>query len=204
MATYPLQFPTRAPALEKLSPTRNQVPFTGLSGQQQTVTNYSQWALEWTWPRMTHAEAARCSAFLNSLDGQVGTFWYYPRNPRATGLTGKNLPSTAFAFSTVMVVQGWSAGQASNVDVGQFIQIGNSLQATQLVQVTNVSPNADSQGRVTIEFAPQLRRDYLQGSAVIFDNPAGVFHLTTGETPGYSLDPDKLPEFPTISAIEAL
>lgn len=190
--------------MEKLSPVRSQVPFTSLSGQQQTVTNYSQWAVEWTWPRMTHAEAAKCGAFLNALEGQAGTFWYRPCNPSVTGLVNKNLPSTAFAYSTVMTVQGWTPNQASGVLVGQFIQIGNTLQNTQLVQVTSVSPNADAQGRVTIEFAPQLRRNYLQGSAVIFDNPAGVFRLTTSEVPGYTLDPDKLPEFPTITAIEAL
>ena len=197
---YPIQFPAQSPVTERLVLNRRQSttesPYTF---KQQTVQTASQWALEWSWPPMTYATAESVSAWLLSLKGQIGTFRYFPRQRLTSGLTGRTLNLPGYAYNDAISVGGWGANAASSLRLGQFFQIGD-----QLLTVIGAAAFADANGLVTITFEPELRINYAAGAAVNFANPSGVFRLITSDGLGYTLTPDRLPEFGTLTAREAV
>lgn len=196
---YPLTFP-RAIKTERLGLNRRQSATESTwTYRQQTVHTASQWVLEWSWAQMTHANAERVSAFLLGLQGQIGSFTYYPRQSVKSGITGISLASTAFAYNRAMRASGWAANGATGLRLGQFVQLGE-----QLLRIVEAPAFADASGQVTISFEPELRVSYAGGTGVNFANPAGVFRLTSSDALPYTLDPDKLPEFGTIAAREVI
>lgn len=167
--------------------------------KQQTVNTACQWQLEFAWPRMTRLDAERCAAWLESLSGQVGTFRYQPRQALVSSLTGRTLAQAGFADTSAVRVGGWGANSASGLRVGQFFQIG-----TQLLRVVTAPVQADSSGRCLIEFSTPLRVNFAAGVAVDFNSPEGLFRLAASEGNGYTVTPDRLPEFGVIVAREAV
>lgn len=200
MPTYPLSGPPRAPATERLTLTfRQSAMESPYTLARQVVGGATQWQIEWTWPRMTRANAEKCAAWLTSLQGQIGTFYYAPRQPVTSTLSGRTLATTAFAYNSTVSIGGWVANAPSQLRAGQYFQIGN-----QLLQAVAVPANADNTGRCTVEFSTPLRKQLSAGTVVNFASPKGLFRLAASEGFGYTLDPDKLPEFGTILAREAV
>lgn len=148
---------------------------------------------------MTFANAEKVAAWIASLRGMEGTFLYRPRQRLTSTLTGRTIATKAFAYNRALVAQGWAANEVSGLRVGQFLQVGS-----QLVRLIEAPLLADANGRVTISFEPELRIDYAQGSAINFVNPAGMFSLSSSDDMGYTLNPDRIPTFPTMSAKEAV
>ncbi len=197
---YPIAFPGKAPATQRLILNRRQSatesPWTYAV---QVVQTSSQWVLEWSWPRMPHPVAEAIAAWLLSLKGQVGTFRYMPRQAYGSTLTGKGLAVTAFSYNDTIRVSGWAANAEAGVRAGQFFTLGN-----QLLRVTEAGAFADSLGTITINFEPELRRQYTAGTTVNFSAPFGIFRLNSSEGIGYTLDPDRHPDFGTITAREVI
>lgn len=200
MATYPLAFVSQAPLSERLSLTwrqsKSESPHTFAA---QYVNTASQWTLEFSWPRMSHRQAEICHSWLNSLQGEIGTFVYRPRQSLYVNLPNRSLATNAFSYSNVIRVQGWAAGSGSGLQVGNWFTIGN-----QLLQISSVAAASDGNGHVLIEFAPQLRRNWSANTTVDFNNARGVFRLASAQTPSYTIDPDRLPEFAPIVCREAI
>lgn len=200
MATYPLSFPAKAPAQEKLSIAYKQAPMESPhTFAQQTVSNADHWMLEFDWPRMSHAEADRIVAWLDSLRGQLGTFTYAPRNSVKSALTGRTVAQTAFSYAETVSIRGWAAGAVSGLNLGQYLQIGERLH-----RITSAPAYADANGRCLVEVTPQVRKTQPVGTAVEFVNPKGMFRLISSDGYPYTLDVDRRPHFPTIQAKEAL
>lgn len=197
---YPIEFPARAPSTERLVLNRRQSGAeSNFTFKQQIVHTASQWVLEWSWPPMTYANAESISGWLLSLKGQIGTFRYYPRQRLASALAGKSLALAGYAYNDSISVGGWPVNAASGLRVGQFFQLGD-----QLLRIVAAGANADAAGKVIISFEPELRLNYATGTAVNFANPSAVFRLSTADGLGYTLTPDKLPEFGTIQAREVV
>ena len=200
MATYPLQFTAQAPAREQLKINNRQAAMESPhTYAMQVVHTASQWTLDFTWPRMTVAEAQVCQAWLDSLRGQVGTFRYTPRARTRNALTGRSLAQAAYAYGNTVGLSGWSGNAAGGVAVGQFFQLGD-----QLLRVTAVPANADANGQLLVEFEPMLRANYAQGATVNFTNPSGLFRLASPDTPSFDTDVDGHPAFPSVIAKEAI
>jgi hypothetical protein len=200
MPTYPIALPPKAPATERLTPLFRQAAMASpYTLKQQTVNTASQWQLEFTWPRMTAADAEKCAAWLDSLSGQVGTFRYSPRQAYASALTGRTLAQSAFADTSAVRLAGWPANSASGLRVGQLFQLG-----TQLLRIITAPSQADANGRCIVEFSTPLRANFNAGAAVDFTSPEGLFRLSASEGNGYTLTPDRLPDFGTIVAKEAV
>ena len=200
MPVYPIAFPADAPATERLTLERNQaVMVSPFNFQTQTVNNAARWQLEWSWPAMTHTEAQTIGAWLDSLNGQIGSFTYAPRNAVGGMPTGRTLATIGYAYNDNISVGGWAANATSTLKAGQYFQIG-----TQLLRITTVAANADASGRVLIEFAPRLRIAYAVGTAVNFVAPVGTFRLTNSSGTGFTLDPDRAPSFGNITAVEVV
>lgn len=200
MATYPLQFPRKAPAREKLQLNYRQAAMESPhTFAFQAVNTAAQWTLEITWGRMSHAEAQVVQAWINSLKGQVGTFRYSPRSSVNNALTGRSLSSAAYGYAENCRMSGWAAGASTGLSIGQFFSLGD-----QLLQITAASAIADANGQVLVEFSPMLRSTFAAGTALNFASPSGVFRLITAEGPAFTIDPDRKPEFPTLQAKEAI
>ena len=200
MPTYPLQFPAKAPAREKLQLNNRQAAMESPHTLAiQVVNTASQWNLDFTWPRMSLARGQVLQGWLNSLQGQVGTFRYYPRSATRNATTGVSLALTAYSYSTNVKLSGWASSVPTGVSVGQFFQLGD-----QLLQVTAVPVNADANGQAIVEFQPMLRANYTAGAAINRASPSGVFRLVSPDTPSFDLDIDGLPTFPSVIAKEAI
>jgi hypothetical protein len=200
MPTYPLPFPAKAAAREKLQLNNRQAAMESPHTLAiQVVNTASQWNLDFTWPRMSLARAQVLQGWLDSLQGQVGTFRYYPRGAIRSVLTGRSLTSAAYSYSTNVRLSGWASNAVSELSVGQFFQLGN-----QLLRITAVPAFADANGQVLVEFQPMLRANYAAGAAINLATPSGVFRLVSADTPSFDLDIDGLPTFPSVVAKEAI
>lgn len=165
----------------------------------QVVNTASQWVLEWSWPPMTHSDAMAVQAWLNSLRGMVGTFYFKPKQDKSNNLTGRTLNQPGYGYNEAVQVAGWAANAPSQLKPGQYFQI-----ADQLHQIINVSANATAAGLVEIEFEPSLRSTRPAGTIVNFATPAGLFRLGSADGIAYTLDPNGLPQFGNISAREVI
>lgn len=197
---YPIAFPPKSPATERLTLNRRQSATESTwTFAQQTVQTASQWMLEWTWPQMTFAKAEALAAWIQGLKGQVGTFRYAPRQAGTFTNGNTTLALKAFAYNDTISVGGFGASASTGLRLGQFLQIGD-----QLLQIVSAPVNADVNGAATISFEPELRRDFAAGTAVNLVNPAGLFRLAASGGMGFTLDPDRLPTFGTLQAREAI
>lgn len=200
MATYPLSFPAKAVAREKLQLNFRQAAMESPhTFAFQAVNTAAQWVLEVTWPRMGHAQAQVIQGWVNSLKGQVGTFRYSPRSSVDSTLTGRSLTIPAYGYAETARMSGWGANAATGLSVGQFFSLGD-----QLLQITSAPVNADASGQVLIEFQPMLRKTYAASTTVNFTAPSGVFRLVSADSPTYELDVDRRPTFSTLQAKEAI
>lgn len=200
MAIYPLSFPAQTPSSQRLTLNRRQsISESPYNLNFQAVNTASQWMLEWTWPRMPHLDAEIVHAWLNALQGQVGTFRYFPKRAFNSSITGKTLALPGYAYGSTVSIGGWTPNAQSGLRVGQYFQIGD-----QLLQIVSSAAVADGAGKVTVEFQPSLRSNFAQGAAVNLSNPSGLFRLMSSDGLGYTLDPDRAPEFGTIQAREVV
>ena len=197
---YPLAFPSQAPATERLVLNRRQsATASSWTYKQQVVQTAAQWALQWTWPPVTHLTAEALDAWLLSLKGQIGTFRYAPRQRYTSPIIGTTLAQPGYAYNDSIAVSGWAASAGTNLRAGQYFQIGD-----QLLRLTQANAFADANGFVTISFVPELRIAYSAGTAVNFVNPTGLFRLASSDGSGYTLTTDRLPDLGTLNANEAV
>ncbi|KQO58394.1 hypothetical protein [Sphingomonas sp. Leaf257] len=199
MAIYPIPFPTRAPTQEILRVAFQQAAMESPhTFAQQTVSKADHWLLEFQWPRMSHSEAERIAAWIDSLRGQLGTFTYTPRSSAKSSLQGITVAQIAYSYSSTVSLTGWAAQGVSGLSLGQYCQIGERLH-----RIVSAPANADANGRCLVEVVPQIRKTKAVGTTVEFQNPKGMFRFTSADSYAFTLDPDRQPSFPTIQAKEA-
>jgi hypothetical protein len=171
-------------------------PYTG----RQTVIQYfASWTLSVNWSRMALDRAEALAAWMDSLQGAYGSFYYTPAFSVYNVGVELSLKSSAFPTTNVASIGGWAAGAPTKLRVGQYISID-----TQLLRVAATPLTADSNGKATIEFNPPLRSDFAVGTGVETAFPRGIFRLDQSNGSGYQLDPDRTPEFTTMNAIEVI
>lgn len=200
MAIYPLSFPSVTVASERfVLDKRQQATESPFTYKVNVVHTASRWALEWSFPRMTLSRAEGVEGWALSLNGMVGTFRYYPYQTVRSALTGRTLAQIGYPYNRAVQIGGYAPSSASSIRVGQWFTIG-----TQLLRVTDAAAQADANGKITVTFEPELRVQYPAGTALEFVNPFGVFRLATPNSPTFTLDPDRKPDFGTVQAIEAV
>jgi hypothetical protein len=198
--SFQVSSPPLVPQTERLVLAHNQntghSPFTG---DQHITEQFSQWHLELGFPPVKPATARAFMAWRNSLRGSLGVFPYSPKGG-GLNITGKTLASTGNPYSNVILVGGWSSGQASGLVVGHYLSLNNKL-----FQMTAVPANASGSGQCTISIEPRLRTSFAAGTAVNFVTPTGLFRLdaSDGGGGGYSRDVDAV-MLDMLVAIEAL
>jgi len=199
--SYPVNFTPATPSSERLTLVNKQsVQASPYSGATSVVNNYSYWALELNFPRMSQTKAMAHSAWLDSLNGSTGTFYYSPNTGVVAIPRTLTLAAGAFPMSNIVSIAGFAANAPTGLLPGQFVSI-----ADQLVRLSVVAATADGQGRAVVEFNPPLGAGKPVGTSVNTSNPRGIFRLMMAESgTGYQVDFDRAPEFSTLVAVEAL
>ena len=146
----------------------SQSPFTY---KQQVISHGGQkWEASVTIPSVHRDKAAEWKALLVGLKGQVGTFLLGdPDYATPQGTVSSCTLTGGVGDETVTVVM------TGTLKAGDYIQLGGGSSA-KLHQVL-----ADQDGDGSLEIWPALRSDYT-GATVVFNNPKGVFRLSTNVT----------------------
>lgn len=174
----------------------NPSPYTG---RQTVVQFYASWTLSINWPRMEIEKGEILAAWMDSLKGAYGSFYYTPAFSVSDVGVELSLASTTYATANVASIGGWGANAPTRLRVGQYISIGS-----QLLRIAAAPLSADANGQATIEFNPPMRGNRSAGTTVETAYPKGVFALEQSTGSGYQLDPDRKPEFTTMNAIEVI
>ncbi len=171
--TYPLSTPTTI-GIESIelravnAVAVSQSPFTY---KQQIVSHGGQkWEASVSIPSVLRDKAAEWKAMLVGLKGQTGTFLLGdPDYATPQGTVSSCTLTGSAGDETVTVVM------TGTLKAGDYIQLGGGSSA-RLHQVL-----LDQDGSGSLEIWPALRADYTDAT-VTFNNPKGVFRLSTNLT----------------------
>jgi hypothetical protein len=209
--TYPLIFPqtvglTDSNLKMRTSVSVNESPFSFT----QQVYNWGgeRWEIDIVLPLMKRAVAEEYKSFLASLKGKFGTFLMYVPSSREnlgvyldtskelTTISGDNLETIsgdhiwtsigephcligAVGQKTLKI--GGVVASSSNVFMaGDYFSIGTGG-ATRLYKILK-NANSNSNGEVTIDIFPALRRNIIIGELIEIESPQGLFRLDSNVT----------------------
>jgi len=201
-----LTFPTltRGPSevswrLRALTQT-HESPFDGT--QQTLALPGARWVATITWPSLMEADRRTFEAFLASLQGRAGRFYYGPAFHgvrRATG-TGTILINGASQSGSTLAVDGFGAA-AQAFSIGDWLSYADTTGRRRLHQVTATTA-ANGSGEASVPIVPPIRRAGADNAAVEITSPTGVFMLVDDEV-GLTTRPPLIGSV-TLSIVEAL
>jgi len=146
-------------------------------GSTQTLTRPgAAWEATLSWPALEQADARTMEAFLASMLGAAGRFYYGPPHAprRATGSGSPTINGGSQSGSTLSLA-GFSASAQAFL-AGDWLSYTDTTGRARLHQVTaNVTANGS--GVASVPIAPPIRRAGNNGAAVNITAPTGVFRL---------------------------
>lgn len=204
--TYPLSFPTTVGLTDsnlkmRTSVSMNESPFSFT----QQVYNWQgeRWEIDVVLPLMKRAVAEEYKAFLASLKGKLGTFlMYVPSSRENLGnyldtsreletISGDHLHTisgdhiwtsigepyciSGTAGSKTLTLSGIVASTSNVLRAGDYFHIGTGL-STRLYKILK-DVNSNSNGEVTVDIFPALRRDIVLNETIELQQPRGLFRL---------------------------
>jgi len=138
------------------------------SYQQQTQDFGGRlWEAEVTIRPLTHTEALQFDAFIQGLNGTVGTF--YMGNPLMTQSHSTSVTVNGAHLAGDTTINVTSANQGAVVPAGHHIAIGDHLYVT----LSQIPKNQNN----TITITPPLREDANDNAAVVVTLPQGTWRL---------------------------
>lgn len=153
-------------------------PFDGT--EQTLALPGARWAAELRWDRLPESEWRKLSAFIASLNGRAGRFFWYPsffapRRGNSINSGGSYLQiATTGQTGASITVTGYTGG-THIARIGDFIHWIDDRFRPELHIVTADVPTAGSTAAIPI--APPIRRATVAGAALEVVNPAGVFRM---------------------------
>ncbi len=139
----------------------------------------ARWSASVTWNKLPFADHRTLSAFIASLRGRAGRFYFGPPqgwrrataslNPATTavlgaGQTGSELDGDGFPIEEVVF------------EAGDWISVPGGSGRTYLHQVTS-QVGSNGSGQVIIPITPPLHASPADGALIEFQAPTGVFML---------------------------
>jgi len=198
--SYPLTPPNNpAPQTVAIRPSA----VTGISaspytGQQQVYQHQAQiWNMDVRLPPMKREQVEPWIAFLLSLHGRYGTFYYGDpsgRIPRGVA-TGTPLVNGASQTGQILITDGWTSGITGILKAGDYVQFGTELHRV-LADV-----NSDGGGNATIDIWPRIRVSPANNASIIIRNTVGLWRMTSDESAYEVTNPFYVIQF---SCVEAL
>lgn len=140
------------------------------------------WMMEFTMPPFTSRRAfADWQAFFLKLQGTYGTFLCgdpSAKAPRGVG-TGTPLVDGIAQTGNLLLTKGWTPNTNGIMLKGDYIQLGTAQDSHLYMLVEDA--NSDALGKATLTLEPELRVSPADSSAIVINNPKGVFRLTSND-----------------------
>jgi hypothetical protein len=160
---------------------RTQTHTSPFDGTVQTLAlPGARWEATLTWRTLPPAEYRLLEAFLASLGGMAGRFFYGPIHAprRATGGGSPAINGGSQTGSTLSI-SGFSASAQAFL-AGDWLSYTDTSNRRRLHQVTaNVTANGS--GVASVPMAPAIRRAGANGAAVNIASPTGTFMLASDD-----------------------
>lgn len=136
-----------------------------------------KWFFEIAYQPLTLEQARAVSAFLLSLNGQVGTF--LAGDPLAAipagSASGVPLVNGGSQSGHTLVTDGWTPSITNVLRAGDYIQISNRL------YMVLTDTNSDGSGNATLDIWPNIRQPApADNTPITTSNCKGLFRLDTG------------------------
>lgn len=187
--SYPIDATSTIPTPRSVTLTYRRI--TGVSespftfNQQVYSHQGARWEMDMTFAPMTRTDFAAFHAFLMSLRGRYGTFYYYADPAESGGSDGALSGSHAARATTITTqdAEDWTAGKLIGID-------------DHLYRVVGVNSTT------SFDIEPGLRAAYTDGEAVDGTKPRGIWRLASDEIT-YSIDVAQFHSI-TIPCVEAL
>lgn len=161
------------------------------------------WELTVSWESLTSDDSRVLAAFLASLRGAVGRFYYSPATwapRRATG-GGTPLINGASQSGASLITDGWSAS-VQVMRAGDWLSYTDTSNRRRLHMVT-ADTSSNASGQATLPITPPIRRAGADNAAIEVAAPSGVFRLPSDDAPEMALRAPLLGSA-TLSMVEAL
>ena len=184
--SYPLTMPTHTGmrsvelrATNAVAYSRSPFTFAGLAH----ASAGHAWPADLTLPPMKRTNAEQWIAFLLSLKGQLGTFYF--GDPRACTPLGSardtdtSLVDGAVSSGDTISIDSAPASQTDYLKAGDYMEIGSGVNR-QLFKVLN-DVDTDGTGSATVDVWPNVRTSIADNAAVTVENTKGIFRLSSNE-----------------------
>lgn len=165
-----------------------------LDGTSQTLEiPGSRWEITVSWESLRETDWRTLSAFLAKLRGRAGRFNFSPAIFAPRQGTGAGTPVFALDnnYGDGLSVAGWGSGALDCVRAGDWLSYIDVGGRRRLHMVT-VNAGADLGGFAAVAITPPVRVPGVQGNAIDFATPAGVFMLTADDGPQAEVRPPRL------------
>lgn len=157
------------------------------------------WMLEAAVAPCDRERAEPWIAFLESLEGPVGTFLIgdpLARVPRGVA-TGTPLVKGAGQSGKSLDTDGWTPSTTGILKAGDYIQVGQRLHKLK------ADASSDGSGNATLDIYPRLRESPADNAAIVTNAPVGLFRLNSAEVPLFEADYERLYSI-SFTAVEAI
>lgn len=182
-----LSFPAIVPNSLDIALQANTQTFTSeLNGATQTsALPGDKWTATITFTNRQGAEARTIWAFITSLRGRSGRFWFSPfDHPVPEGAAG-GLPMVKGSGQTgsELIIDGCTGNTTGWLLAGDYFQVGNEL------KLITEDIDTDASGNAVLKFVPPLRTSPADNAPIITSNPSCVMMLSDDQQARQQVQP---------------
>jgi len=160
-----------------------------LNGAVQTsALPGDKWVATMTFANRVGTDARRLWAFVTSLRGRSGRFYFTPFDHCTPfGVVGGTpLVKGADQTGSQLLIDGCTASCTGWLLAGDYFQVGDEL------KLITADVNTDSGGNATLNFVPPLRTSPADNAAIITSNPSCIMMLSDDQQARAQVQPGKI------------
>lgn len=174
-----------------------------LDGTRQTIAQPgSAWAATLTWNTLNENHWRPFTAFIASLQGAAGRFYFGP--PHASkpkgAITTSPTVNGAGQTGTTLAIASAGISIAGVFKAGDFISFNTS--AGRELKIVTADATSNGSGQATLTIAPPIRTSPTSGAAITYNSPSCVMMLTDDAQGAFDFRPGTLAGL-TLEIVEA-
>lgn len=156
---------------------RNRSFTSDLTGSVQTaVLPGAKWVGSISVPRLPNKEIRDLKAFLLSLQGRAGSFYFVPLDLDQQGTRlGSGVVLGAGQTGALLSTSGWDASQSLLFAAGDYIEVNGEL------KMVTSDVSSDASGLASIPIAPILRKSPPDGAQILHEAPRAIMRLSSDD-----------------------
>lgn len=145
----------------------------------------ARWTAELRWTNLPDGQWRIMQAFIASLGGRAGRFYWGPTHMprRGTGAFGGAYPTITGAgqVGKVLATSGWTPGTGYAFRTGDLLGYTN-IGGRDVMHMVTADAIADGAGNCSIPIAPAIRRSPPNGAALNTGSPAAIWRMSDDAT----------------------